>query len=272
MARRRMFSLDVVDTDSFLDMPATTQALYFHLGMRADDDGFVSSPKKILAFTNCASDDLKVLASKGFIIPFESGVVVITHWKQHNYIQSDRYRKTIYAKEHSQLELVGNIYKLDTDSIQDVSEPEAQYRLSKDIVRDKIEIEGEKERTNYQRIADLYNETCVSFPRLQKLSDARKKAIKARLRQYSMEDFERLFQMAEASSFLKGQNTRNWSASFDWLIKDANMAKVLDGNYQDRQPESQGSRPSHETEEEEPESLLDAVIERLVLPDDVPFK
>ena len=77
----------------------------------------------------------------------------------------------------------------------------------------------------------MYNDTCVSFPRLTKLSDARKKAIKARLRQYGMEDFKRLFQMAEESNFLKGQNARNWSASFDWLIKDANMAKVLDGNY-----------------------------------------
>lgn len=81
----------------------------------------------------------------------------------------------------------------------------------------------------------MYNEICISFPRLTKLSDSRKKAIKARLKQYSVEDFQRLFTMAEESSFLKGQNNRNWSANFDWLIKDANMAKVLDGNYADRQ-------------------------------------
>ena len=98
MANRRMFSLSVVDTDKFLEMPATTQLLYFHLGMRADDDGFVSSPRKVLSFTNCTNDDMKVLISKGFIIPFESGIVVITHWKQHNYIQSDIYRKTIQNK------------------------------------------------------------------------------------------------------------------------------------------------------------------------------
>lgn len=98
------------------------------------------------------------------------------------------------------------------------------------------EIEKEKELeiergVHYQQIVDMYNDTCVSFPRLTKLSDARKKAIRARLRQYSLEDFRKLFQMAEESGFLKGQNSRNWSASFDWLIKDANMAKVLDGNY-----------------------------------------
>lgn len=111
-----------------------------------------------------------------------------------------------------------------------------------------IEIEKEKEeekereeqKISYQQIADMYNDTCVSFPRLTKLSEARKKAIKARLRQYGMEDFKRLFQMAEESSFLKGQNARNWSASFDWLIKDANMAKVLDGNYAGKQGTGSG--------------------------------
>ena len=95
----------------------------------------------------------------------------------------------------------------------------------KDMGRDSI---------NYQQIADMYNETCVSFPRLTKLSDSRKKAIKARLKQYSIEDFQKLFEMAEESSFLKGQNNRDWAANFDWMIKDSNMAKVLDGNYTDK--------------------------------------
>ena len=136
MANRRMFSLTVVDTDKFLDMPSTTQALYFHLGMRADDDGFVSSPKKIAGIANCSMDDLKLLIAKGYVIPFESGVIVITHWKQHNYIQSDRYRKTTYKKEREQLELVENVYKLDTENIQQSSKTYTQYRLSKDIVKD----------------------------------------------------------------------------------------------------------------------------------------
>ena len=135
MANRRMFSLSVIDTDNFLDMPATTQSLYFHLGMRADDDGFVSSPKKIATLANCSNDDLRILASKGYIIPFESGVIVITHWKQHNYIQSDRYRKTTYKEERAQLMLAENVYKLDVDCIQESYKMEPQYRLSKDIVR-----------------------------------------------------------------------------------------------------------------------------------------
>lgn len=93
----------------------------------------------------------------------------------------------------------------------------------------------EREQNHFcQLVAGWYNETCVSFPRLTALSEARKKAIKARLRTYSLDDFKTVFQKAEASSFLKGKNDRNWSASFDWLLKDSNFAKVLDGNYDDR--------------------------------------
>lgn len=88
-----------------------------------------------------------------------------------------------------------------------------------------------KEDICYQQIADMYNNTCVSFPRLTKLSDDRKKAIKARLRTYTVDDLQRVFSMAEQSDFLKGANDRNWSANFDWMMKDSNMAKILDGNY-----------------------------------------
>ena len=100
-----------------------------------------------------------------------------------------------------------------------------------------IEIEKEiekREKSDYKSIVALYNETCVSFPKVSKLSEARKKAIKARLNTYTVEDFKKLFEETEASDFLKGKNSRNWQASFDWLIKDANMVKVLDGNYRNK--------------------------------------
>ena len=112
MASRRMFSLDVVDTDKFLDMSVSAQALYFHLGMRADDDGFVSSPKKIAKSSNCGLDDLKLLAAKGFVIPFESGVVVVSHWKENNYVRADRYKPTRYVKEAEMLEEIDGEYHL----------------------------------------------------------------------------------------------------------------------------------------------------------------
>lgn len=112
MAKRRMFSLDIVDTDKFLEMPATTQSLYFHLGMRADDDGFISSPKKVTKIVNCSDDDLKILISKGYVIPFESGIVVIRHWNQNNYLRNDRYIQTIYTDELSQLTLNNSTYDI----------------------------------------------------------------------------------------------------------------------------------------------------------------
>ena len=100
--------------------------------------------------------------------------------------------------------------------------------------KDKEEDIDKRERIDYQQIADMYNEICISFPRIRALSENRKKAIGARLKQYSVDDFRDLFEKAEASKFLKGGNDRNWSATFDWLIADKNMAKVLDGNYDDR--------------------------------------
>lgn len=113
-------------------------------------------------------------------------------------------------------------------------------------------INNNRGNIDYQQIADMYNVTCVSFPRLSKLSEKRKKAIKARLNTYTVEDFKRLFEMAESSSFLKGANNRNWSATFDWLIADGNMAKVLDGNYKNRAD----SKPREETREERQARLM----------------
>lgn len=99
MAQRRMFSLSVTDTDVFLDMPVSTQALYFHLGMHGDDDGFVGSPKKIMRAAGCGNDDMKLLAAKGFIIPFDSGVVVLRDWRLNNTLKNDRYHETLYQSE-----------------------------------------------------------------------------------------------------------------------------------------------------------------------------
>ena len=98
-----MFAKTIIDSDAFLDMPLSTQALYFHLSMRADDDGFINNPKKIQRMVGCGDDDLKLLMVKRFILVFESGVIVIKHWKIHNYIQKDRYKPTLYQDEKAQI-------------------------------------------------------------------------------------------------------------------------------------------------------------------------
>lgn len=130
MAERRMFAKTIIDSDAFLDMPLSTQALYFHLSMRADDDGFVNSAKKIQRTIGGNDDDFKILLSKKFIIPFETGVCVIKHWKIHNLIQKDRYKPTLYESEKSKLTLKNNnSYTLDTECIQDVSKLESQVSI-----------------------------------------------------------------------------------------------------------------------------------------------
>ena len=129
MAERRMFAKTIIDSDAFIDMPLSTQALYFHLSMRADDDGFINNPKKIQRMVGASDDDLKVLIMKRFIIPFESGIVVIKHWKIHNYIQKDRYKPTVYAEEKSMLTSKDNgAY---TECIHDVSKVETQVSIGK---------------------------------------------------------------------------------------------------------------------------------------------
>lgn len=111
MAERRMMSKKIIDTDNFLDMPQSTQCLYFHLLLRADDDGFIQSPKSIMRITGCKDDDLKLLVVKGFVIGFETGVIVIRHWRIHNYVQSDRYSKS-ELPEAKCVELKNKVYEV----------------------------------------------------------------------------------------------------------------------------------------------------------------
>ena len=132
MAERRMFAKTIIDSDAFIDMPVTARLLYYDLGMRADDDGFVNSPKKIMRMVGASQDDLAILISKKFIIPFDSGVVVIKHWRIHNYIQKDRYKPTKYTEEKAMLTVQENDgYSLDTTCIQSVSSSDTQVRLGK---------------------------------------------------------------------------------------------------------------------------------------------
>lgn len=262
MAERRMFAKTIIDSDAFLDMPLTTQALYFHLSMRADDEGFINNPKKIVRMIGAGEDELKLLFAKGYVIPFDSGVVVIKHWRIHNYLRSDRFKPTIYMDERAMVALKENneytlvhgdsengiptVYQTDTNGIPTVNravyQMDTQYSIGKDSIGKDSIGEDRREDTKpahahvpYQEIMDLYNATCVSYPRCKTMSEARKKAIRARFNAgYTLDDFRVLFTKSEASSFLKGKNNRNWSATFDWMIKDANMSKVLDGNYDDR--------------------------------------
>jgi hypothetical protein len=151
MAERRMFAKTIIDSDAFLDMPMSAQALYFHLAMRADDDGFVNNPKKVMRIVGASTDDAKILLTKRFLLEFDSGIIVIKHWWMHNYIQKDRYKPTVYQEEKAQLNKKANgSYTfgeaenlLDTGCIQDVSKVDTQVRLGKD--RDRLELGKDRE-------------------------------------------------------------------------------------------------------------------------------
>lgn len=174
------------------------------------------------------------------MIEIINDVIQISNWKKYQNVEGldkirEQTRKRVAKhRELKRLEMqkkecnvTSNVTVTQGNAIEEDKEREEEKEEERDIR------EG-REKINYQKIVDMYNDTCVSFPRLQTLSDARKKAIRARLNTYSMDDLKRLFEKAEASSFLKGKNSRNWSANFDWLMKDSNIVKVLEGNYDDK--------------------------------------
>lgn len=175
MADRRMFSKTIIDSDAFLDMPLSTQALYFHLSMRGDDDGFINNPKKIQRMLGCTDDDVKLLIAKCFIIPFDSGVVVIKHWRIHNYIRTDRYKETIYQQEKQQLVMKDNkeYKKLNAIGIpadnQTVYQLETQVRLGKDSIdKDNIYIHNSPKKTSRHKYGE-YKNVLLSDDEIEKL-------------------------------------------------------------------------------------------------------
>lgn len=177
---------------------------------------------------------LTVLEQLGMIQTNGDGFLAVTGWSEHQNIEGmDRIREQTrkrvqkHREEQKLLQrnVTGNVTVTDGNAIEEDIEEDIEEEREEEKERDKIDYKG---------IVAAFNSICISFPSVKALSDARKKAIKARLNNFSLDDFKTLFEKAEASSFLKGKNDRNWSATFDWLIKDSNMAKVLDGNYDDK--------------------------------------
>ena len=248
-----MFTQKIVDSDAFLDMPLSSQALYFHLNMRADDDGFVNNPKRIQRTIGASEDDLKLLIAKRFLICFENGVVVIKHWRMHNLLRKDRYNPTQYVEQMQTLEIKGNgaYTEKDFDTLQPDGnqmattwQPDGNqmaHRIGKDrIDKDSIGKKREEE-SKVQQIADLFNSLCPSLPPVKIISDSIKEDLAESLKKYDFDDFNTLFKKAEQSDFLKGENERSWTASFDWLINADNIAKVLNGKFNNKTSKSKKS-------------------------------
>ena len=273
MAERRMFAKTIIDSDTFLDMPLTAQALYFHLCMRADDDGFVNNPKKIQRMVGCGDDDIRLLLLKQFVIPFESGVCVIKHWRLHNYIRNDRYKPTVYQDEKSTLSLQENGVYTEApglgipDGNQAVYQMETQVRLGKDRLgkkreRDRVLGEGNgtppeaasAETFPYGEYREIFCECCPSLPKPQEVEHwtaARKKALRSK--RVSPEEFRDVCTKIERSDFLTGRSGKWAGCSLDWILKPANWQKITEGNYQDRK----GRSASYDIDELEEMSRFD---------------
>lgn len=199
-----MMSKSIIKSDTFLDMPATTQNLYFHMLLDADDDGFINAPKSIMRMIGAKEDDMKVLTAKQFVIPFESGVVVIKDWKIHNYIQNDRYkpsalpeRDLLNIQKDKSYTLKADVYNMDTECIQPVSigkDRIGKVRIGKDrIGKDSIDIlchvsHDDIDKSHIEIIEYLNLKTGSKFkpttkPYIQ--------AIRARLKEgYTVDDFK----------------------------------------------------------------------------------
>lgn len=210
MAEKRMFSKRVIDTDEFLDMPATAQMLYFHLAMNADDDGFVGKPKTIMRMCRASEDDLTVLLGKQFVISFDTGVIVIRHWRIHNYLRKDTYHPTIYEQEKSMLCLdKSDAYSLDSDDavtsplrIRDESVTNPSQVRDESVDVDKVSKDKRREdkvREDKKRKEDLFETLLPSYQISEPLADKIREFMRYRKEQHRF-----TYREIGLKSFLRG--------------------------------------------------------------------
>lgn len=271
MAERRMFAKTIIDSDAFLDMPLSSQSLYFHLSMRADDDGFINNPKKIQRMVGCGDDDLKLLMAKRFILVFDSGVIVIKHWKIHNYIRNDRYKPTLYQDEKAELTDKDNkSYTFKNEGIeafeplgipddnQAVYQMDTQVRLgkdrlgkvNKDILSDSSD-DVPSEPPIYKKVIDYLNLNAKTSYRHQ--TKATQQKIKARLAEgFSEQDFytvvdkktQEWLDDADMQKFLRPETL--FGTKFESYLNQLNSKPRQQGGYQ-RQPVRQETMPESVT-------------------------
>lgn len=269
LAEKRMFTQKIIDSDAFLDMPLSTQALYFHLNMKADDDGFVNNPKRIQRAVCASEDDLKLLIAKRFLICFDNGVIVIKHWRMHNTLKNDRYRPTQYQEEYARLEVKGNKayterlpeaepvalpaepewnqngsslepqYSIDKDSIVLDKDSTEEYTVSKDTVRP----------ADVQQVVEKWNSLGLSQIRSIKGGTKRYDMLKRRIKDYGLPAILEALDNVQKSAYLKGGGKNGWVITFDWFILPNNFVKVLDGNYNDRREGNADGKHRGSTEE-----------------------
>lgn len=223
-----MFAKTIIDSDAFLDMPLSTQSLYFHLSMRADDDGFINNPKKIQRMVGCGDDDLKLLMAKRFILVFDSGVIVIKHWKIHNYIRNDRYKPTLYQEEKAELaEKNSKAYTFKTEIIESENnlgipddnrmgyQMDTQVRLGKDrLGKDKKKNSVEPSSTMHE----LFEKVWKTYPKKTNKKKAREQFLKKFKTEEDLESFKKGYK--DYLAYIKLNDWYHPQELFRWIRDD----------------------------------------------------
>lgn len=255
--------MSIVDSDAFLDMPSSTQCLYFHLNMRADDDGFIGNPKRIIRLIGASEDDLKLLIAKNFVLTFENGVIVIKHWRMHNTLSKRRYRETQYIDEKKELLLKANgSYSFNSGNPIDDSKLVGMFNENKsgeqtentdlgldldldlgldlglgsdlDLDQDITVSNDTVCQTDIKHIMEKWNELesfgVKPIVRINRQSK-RGSCLVARIKEYGVESVFAAIERIKNSNYLQGKNRYSWTITFDWFVLPNNFPKVLEGNY-----------------------------------------
>lgn len=266
MADKRMFSKAIIDSDAFIDMPVTSRLLYYDLGMRADDDGFVNAPKKIMRTVGASEDDLRILITRKFIIPFENGIVVIKHWNINNYIRKDTYKETTYTDEKKLLGMDENrAYFLkengpvtDPLRVRDETVTDPSRRLDK-IRLDKIRLEQYREEEGSppqlpetfgslaeppaaEIIAAWNAQGCTK--KINELRPMTKRYDETKLcfRHASPEEFIQVIRSLDEQAFFVKRARQKDPLRYDWFCRPDNFLKVLEGNYREEFKEEKAGK------------------------------
>ncbi len=192
-----MFSPDIVGSDAFLDMPASSQALYFHLGMYADDDGFVN-PKRIMRMCGVSDDDLKVLVGKRFVLPFENGVVVIKHWRINNLVRKDWYKETQYVEQKSQLKVTESV----NNSLTTRQHRLGKVSIGKDRLGKDIDTPDSKESDDIGFVIDLFKDVNPSYKKLFP-NTSQRAAVKRMLETHGKEKLQKMIVLLPKSNLME---------------------------------------------------------------------
>ena len=267
MAEKRMFAKTIVLSDAFLDMPMSARCLYFTFGMLADDDGFVSSPKGIMRQCGASMDDLNILIAKRYVLAFDSGIIVIKHWRINNYLRQDRYTPTTYVEEKETLSLDAKGAYVEAGEAQSGIPPGIPVvdhpvypdkdREDKDrLEEDRLDQDREDNGTlsdesvcrpeDVRRVVDAWQ--TLGIQKLRKIPDSTTNAgkmLRARIRDYGIGSVLEAIEIVRASDFLMGR-VKDFQITFDWFVRPNNFLNIVNGKYDNRDKPEAKTRQGRE--------------------------